>query len=134
MITAVDSSVLIDVLEGDPVHGAGSAEALRRCLREGAVVACDAVWAEVATAYGDRIEEVAAGLAEVGIGFSGMSREAALRAAVCWQAYRRKSRVRTRIAADFLIGGHALEQADRLLTRDQGFFRAYFRPLKVVTP
>ena len=53
MITAVDSNILIDILEPDPVHGPASREALRTCLREGATVACDVVWAEVATAYGD---------------------------------------------------------------------------------
>ena len=41
MITAVDTNVLIDVLEPDPVHGRGSLDLLRRAMREGSVVACD---------------------------------------------------------------------------------------------
>jgi predicted nucleic acid-binding protein len=52
VITAVDSSIIIDFLEPDPDHGASSREALQRCLREGSMIACDVVWAEVATAFG----------------------------------------------------------------------------------
>jgi predicted nucleic acid-binding protein len=134
MITAVDSCVLIDVLEDDPEYGASSAEALRRCLLEGAVVACEVAWAEVATAYGERVEEVAEALAAANIGYSPMSREAALVAAQRWQAHRKTGRKSGRIVADFLLGAHALVQSDRLLTRDKGFFRSCFRPLKLVSP
>lgn len=134
MITAIDTNILIDVFEPDPVFGLASKEALKRCLREGSVIACEVVWAEVMTAYCHKGNEAVEALRRIGVEYSAMTFEASLEAATCWSAFRRKSKVRDRIVADFLVGGHALVQSERLLTRDRGFYRTYFKPLKVVSP
>ena len=134
MITAVDTNVLIDILEPDPAYGPTSRDALKRCLSEGAVVACEVVWAEVATSYSGNVQRVVRALRDAGFAYSPMDEESALEAAKSWHAYRKKGGNRERIAADFLIGGHARVQCDRLLTRDHGFYRVYFKPLRVETP
>ena len=63
-----------------------------------------------------------------------MSLETALKAARIMRAYAANKGRRERAAPDFLIGAHALTQADALLTADAGFFRHYFEGLRVVTP
>ena len=80
MITAVDASIIIDIREPDPDHGPSPPEALRRCLREGSVIACDVVWAEMATAFGHAQARAVKALREIGIAYSAMS-EAAARSA-----------------------------------------------------
>ncbi|MGD0075555.1 MAG: type II toxin-antitoxin system VapC family toxin [Candidatus Binataceae bacterium] len=133
MITAIDTNVLLDVFGADPRFGPGSSEALRRCLREGALIASEVVWVETATVFGDagRFRDA---MHKLPVSFSPMTEAAAIKAAEAWRRYRAGGGPRDRIAADFLIGAHALIAADRLLTRDRGFYRRYFAGLRVVDP
>ena len=133
MITAVDSNILIDVLGGDPHFGSYSASLLRECLQQGAVHACEVVWTEVATMF-VQDKQFLSNIEKLGIEFSMMNEESALRAAKAWRVYRASGGKGDRIAADFLIGAHAITQCDQLLTRDKGFYREYFKQLKIMNP
>ena len=59
---------------------------------------------------------------------------AAVDAGASWREYRRRGGARARIVPDFLIGAHAGYRADRLLTRDRGFYRSHFPGLKIIDP
>lgn len=133
MITAVDTNVLIDILEPDPRFGQASAAELRGCLATGAVIACDVVWAEVTGWFEDEAS-VSAALSKLGIGFAPTDETAARHAGVAWRSYRGRGGPRTRVVADLLVGAHATSSAERLLTRDRGFFRTYFPKLLVLDP
>jgi predicted nucleic acid-binding protein len=133
VITAVDTNILLDVFGADPKFVEASSSGLRRCRQEGSLVASDVVWAEAAAAFGDS-QQFLDEMEGLSIAFSSTTRTAALRAAEFWRRHRAAGGSRVRIAADFLVGAHALVAADRLLTRDRGFYRRYFAGLRVLDP
>jgi predicted nucleic acid-binding protein len=133
VITAVDTNVLLDVFSADAVHGPPSRHALHDALREGSVVACDVVWAEIAGAFPSSTAAAQA-MERLGVGYGALDMAASLLAGDSFRRYRRRGGRRDRVIADFLVGAHASTRADRLLTRDRGFYRSYFAGLVVVDP
>jgi len=133
VITAVDTNVLLDVFGADSEFGPRSADALRACLANGSLIACEAVWAETAASFSASADAEAA-LAGLRIGFSALDASISLSVGKAWRAYRQAGGTRERVVADFLIGAHAIARADRLLTRDRGFYRNYFAELQILDP
>jgi len=133
MITAVDTSVLIDVFAADPRFVTASQQALRKAIREGSILACAVVWAELRPLF-DKRAKLVDSMRTLGAEFSGIDRDAALLAGETWRRYRASGGSRERLIPDFLIAAHAKTRADRLLTRDRGFYRAWFKTLKLIEP
>jgi predicted nucleic acid-binding protein len=133
MITAVDSNVLLDVLNDRQEFGSVSSAALRRCTTEGALVASEVVWAEVSSFFVDT-GEFEGSMDLLNVVFVPTDRAAAVAAGRAAKRYGARGGARDRVVADFLVGAHALHHADRLLTRDRGFYRGYFEGLQVLDP
>ena len=129
---ATDSSVLVDLIAGGP-HSDAATDAIRAALRAGPVVLCEVALAELCTSLpgGSQVLEH---LEDVGIVYSAMEPKAALRAGEMQRRYRQRGGNRSRTVADFLIGAHAMMQCHALITRDAGFYRDYFKGLKVIVP
>lgn len=133
MITAVDTSVLLDVFTADPRFGRASHEALTRCLREGSLIASEVVWAEARAGFANP-RTLEQNMERLGVRYVALDVDAALAAGLAWRRYREAGGTRRRILPDFLIGAHAIANADRLLTRDRGFYRAHVGPLTILEP
>lgn len=133
MITAIDTSVLLDVFAADPLFGPRSQQAVRGALTDGSLTACEVVWTEVGGFF-PSASAVQGAMETLGVDYSAMTLKTALAASAAWKRYRERGGQRVRVVADFLIGAHALAQADRLLTRDRGFYRTYFSQLRLLDP
>jgi predicted nucleic acid-binding protein len=151
MITAVDTNILLDVLIPDAPHGDESERALAEALRAGAVVICDPVYAELAAHFPEQ-EALDRFLSDTSLRLEPSKANALYRAGRAWSEYARRRpaltcpqcgaaqdphcdkcganiQPRQHVVADFIIGAHALVQADQLLTRDRGYYATYFPEL-----
>jgi hypothetical protein len=153
--TAIDTNALLAILYED-AHADASEAALRRAYQEGKLVITPIVYAELAAdGHFDTASEVNEFLDDFSIQLTEPSRDALFRAGQRFQRYtaRRpdgmqcpacgsKQRVecaecgeklapRQHVAADFCIGGHAVVDADALISFDSGFYRTYFPSLTV---
>ena len=154
--TAVDTNVLLDLVGGDPAAVAAARAALFAALASGTVIVCPIVYAESAASH--QIEDIDELIGDLGLVIEEFSVESLRVAASAWRSYRRRRGAevqcprcgrrftvecpscgtpiawRQHVIADFLIGAHALSQANQLLTRDAGYYRAYFPELKLLVP
>lgn len=129
---AADSSILADILIGH-THADSSQEALGRALAAGPVVVCEIVIAELSSGFSTS-EGVLDVIADLGILFSPIVEKSAVRAGEMQRRYHARGGRRQRTVPDFLIGAHAMLQCDGLVTRDAGFFRDYFKGLRIIAP
>lgn len=129
MITAADANVLFDVIFSDVNFGAQSMEWLATARQQGQLLVCEVVYAELVPGFANR-DVLDEKLRELGAAVSPINADIAYLAGRRWAEYRRRGGPRNRrILPDFLIGAHAALTARTLLTRDNGFFAAYFPEL-----
>jgi hypothetical protein len=133
VITALDSSALLDVLLEDPLHRDRSLSALGAAHAAGVLVVCPVVWSEIRDALREP-ERIHGHLGAAGIRIDPFDEACADLAGDLWHAYRREGGKREHLIPDFLVGSHAKVRADRLLARDRGFFRRRFDGLTVIDP
>lgn len=155
MTTAVDTNVLLAILYEDNHTDASEAE-LRHAYQEGKVVITSIVYAELAAdGHFNTVSDLNQFLEDFSIQVVEPSQEALFKAGEQFQRYteRRPNGLqcpscgtkqsvtcdecgenltpRQHIAADFIIGGHAIVDADALVSFDSGFYETYFSSLSV---
>lgn len=132
MITAVDTSAILSIFKTD-----ADAErwllTLEAAARQGPLVISEVVYAELAACF------VEAGsldqqLESLGIELLPSTRTTLFRAGQIHAADRRSGGQRSTMVPDFLIGAHALLQADHLASRDRGHLRKHFNGLILLSP
>jgi predicted nucleic acid-binding protein len=130
MKTALDTSVILDVLTEDARWSDASEIALKKAQTLGQLVIGECVLAEIAPALAEN--ELGRFLADWKILFLPSTLESATMAGEMYRSYLHRNRSGKRVLPDFLIAAHASCHTGRLLARDRGYYRDYFSELKII--
>lgn len=154
MITAIDTNVLLDILIPGAEHSAASKALVDKHNADGRLIISEIVYAELTSQFSAG-QELRAFLKDTSIRLVSSNDAALANAGNRWKQYAKTRSTRlqcpscgTRLAvlcpecgksvsyrqhiiSDFLIGAHALVHAELLLTRDRGFYRTYFKDLRI---
>lgn len=147
-MTSVDTNVITGLLNEDDAFNIPAKRALQKAAAKGSLVVCAPVYVELCAMPKRDDFDLDIFLRKVRIEVDWVINEEMWRkagAANARHVARRReharlaktSRTRTeapakRIAADFLIGSHAVIRGADLLTFDKGIFKTYFPSVKIV--
>ncbi len=129
----VDTNVLVDVLEDDPIWADWSIAQLRAQSQLHDFVINPVIYAELSLTF-ESPQTLDRTIADLGLQLVEVPRPALFLAGKAFVRYRREGGARRNVLADFFIGAHAAVQEWPLLTRDARRYRSYFPTIELITP
>ena len=129
----VDTNVILDVVENDPVWADWSQAQLDSASLKYTLLINPVIYAELSIAY-RRIEELEAMLKAAALRLDPVPREALFLAGRVFLQYRQRRGTKSGVLPDFFIGAHAAVAGIPLLTRDIGRYRSYFPTIELIAP
>lgn len=154
MITSVDTNILLDILLPDESHLKSSKALLDEYIVKGQLIICEIVYSELASQFSSD-KDLKAFLFDTGIRLVHSSEKSLYLSGERWKQYTKNRKqtlqcpqcgkqatavckechysftIRHHILSDFIIGAHARSLADVLITRDRGFYKTYFKDMKI---
>lgn len=154
MIAAVDTNILLDVLIPDESYLKSSKALLDEYIVKGQLIICETVYSELASQFISE-KDLKDFLSDTGIRLVHSNEKSLYLAGERWKEYTKNRKqtlqcpqcgkqvtaickechysftVRHHILSDFIIGAHARSLADVLITRDRGFYKTYFKDMKI---
>lgn len=129
----VDTNVLLDLVQDDPVWGDWSQNQLELASVRDSLAINHVIYAELSVGF-ERIEEVDGLVSAASLTVLDIPRPALFLAGKAFLDYRRKGGGRANVLPDFFIGAHAAVERMPLLTRDRARYTSYFPTVELIAP
>jgi len=157
MINSVDTNIFLDILIPNTVQLQSSLRCLSTIDPNDELIISEVVFAELGSQF-KSFNDLTKFIRDTGIKLVLSNENSLFEASRAWKKYseRKKNTVicpacgkkqtltcgscvevislRQHILSDFVIGAHAKIHADKLITRDSGFYRTYFKDLDIHIP
>lgn len=129
----VDTNVLIDVLEDDPVWADWSIQQLRAQSQIHELAINPIIYAELSQTFSnfEALDDV---VTQLGLVMQEVPRPALFLAGKAFVRYRKVGGGKNNVLADFFIGAHAAVKKLPLLTRDAKRYSSYFPSVELIVP
>jgi predicted nucleic acid-binding protein len=129
----VDSNIIFDLWDRDPVWCSWSTQQLRSISVAHDLAINAMIYAEISARFSSQ-SNLDKAVDELGLIFLDSPREAAFLAGKAYQQYRRQGGSRTSVLPDFFIGAHAASLGCPILTRDARPYASYFPSVALIVP
>lgn len=129
----VDTNVLVDVLQDDPLWARWSMGQLRAQSMLHQLAINPVIYAEMSLSFSS-MEALDAVVERMELTIREIPKPALFLAAKAFVQYRRRGGLKAQVLPDFFIGAHAVVLGWSLLTRDAARFKSYFPDLNVLAP
>ena len=129
----VDTNVLVDVLEDDPVWADWSTRQLRAQAQVYELFINPVIYSELSLTF-ESVQSLDDTIDNLMLGYAELPRPALFLAGRAFVKYRREGGNKTNVLADFFIGAHAAVLGCGILTRDARRYRNYFPGVPLIEP
>ena len=134
-MTFIDTNIIIDILDKDPVWFEWSATRLSSSATEHRATINAIVVAELSRGFAAFVD-LQSRLQQLALDPAPIDEETAFLAGKRFVEFRRsrETRATMHVLPDFFIAAHAVTLEEPLLTRDPALYRRYFPDLPLITP
>ena len=129
----VDSNIILDVFQDDPVWADWSETILEKYCQQTTLYINSIIYSEVSIGF-VLIEDLESAIAKAGFQMLEIPKEALFLAGKVYLKYKKMKGIKRTPLPDFYIGAQAAVLQLGLITRDVSRYRSYFPSVKLISP